>query len=414
MPPTSLLLNPHATIAIDVRFYDEEEKKAFESWANAARITSITGTIIKVPVAEFLAYFLIHRKGLSPLRYPNLNAVKQEIQKGSNDLEDWVSYDGKTLHVRTDTEKLEGSFTEHLGEAAGLAVANRIHHLNEADWIPIPIFAGKNGRKTFDWSYASDGKSFIEMEAKGSFCERTDRLAGLSGHKASIKAKKLDLAKPGHPRFNQRALRYGTITSIGKDPNSLLTVRLVDPEGEIYDRTPQDARILKRLRWASWIIRLIAGRTHLSVALQNRLTVLETSQNPGNFGGHPLLGGTGKAMEGESFIERFFMNHSTSKELNAAGVLTDFDKDYLLFIGLAREWFSPLIHQKFGDLTELKFGPTSAETMIDCVVTDHQIETEFREILPFDKLRSGGFHRFKRAAVLHRSAAGFVFGLVSK
>ncbi|WP_424313795.1 hypothetical protein [Haloferula sp.] len=390
------------------------EKSDFEKWANSTQIKSVAGRTIEVPGAEFLAYFLIHKKERSPSRYPDIQAIKQDIKMGSETLEEWVDYDGKTLHVCDDCDSLGNTFTEHLGEAAGLAVVNRIHGLNEADWMKIPEIPGRNGRKTLDWNYASDGKDFIEMEAKGAFTEKVDRLAEISGHKASIKTKKKDSSKTCHPRYNQRALRYGTITSISKNPNSLLTVRLVDPEGEDYDRNPHDARILKRLSWASWLICQIAGRTQFSVALQNRLAALLRTNDLVSFNKLSLLGGTGKPMEGSQFIDRFFANRTSSKELQSAGVLTQFDKEHLLFIGLSRRWMLPIIRQRFDEISKLNFEPRSKATQLDCVLSPHQMDTKFPDVPVEDLTEDGNLLRFRRKAVLHQSAGGMVFGLVSK
>lgn len=410
----SLLLDPKATISIDVKFYDDQEKKDFGKWANATKINSVAGHTIQVPAAEFLTYFLFHKKGLSPLRYPDLEAIKKGIQDGNDELAEWVSYDGKTLHVCPDVESLENSFTEHLGEAGGLAVTNRIHNLNEADWVKIPVITGPKGRKTLDWGYSSDGTNFIEVEAKGSFCERVDLLKGLSGHKVSIKAKKEDSGEKHHPRFNKKTLRYGTITSISEDPDSLLTVRLVDPEGDEHERTPHDTRILKRLAWAGWVIRLIASRTHLSVALQNRLAVLLRVDELSRYDNLPLRGGTGKPMPGEQFVDRFFVNRTTSREFQTAGALTPFDEEHLLFVGLGREWFLPLIGQQFNKISEMNFEPRSMATKLDCVVTPHQLETDFGDISREGKSPLGNLVQFERKAILHQSPAGMVFGLVSK
>lgn len=86
----------------------------------------------------------------------------------------------------------------------------------------------------------------------------------------------------------------------------------------------------------------------------------------------------------------------------------------MLFFGISREWFLPLIGQQFDKISEMDFEPKSTNTHLDCVVTRRQMETDFDDLLldwkhPRDKLV-----RFERDAVLHRTRAGLVFGLVSK
>ncbi len=95
----SLLLDPKATISIDVKFYDDQEKKDFGKWANATKINSVAGDTIQVPGAEFLAYFLIHQKVVSPVLYPNLEAVKKDLREGDERLSKWISFNGNSLNV---------------------------------------------------------------------------------------------------------------------------------------------------------------------------------------------------------------------------------------------------------------------------------------------------------------------------
>lgn len=411
----SLLLDPKSTVTIDVRYYNDDEKEAFRNWSSFEKIESLVEQNVQVPGAEFLVYFLIHQKTVSPTLYPNLEAVKKDLKEGGERLSKWIRYNGKSLSVYSYVDSLESNFTEHLGEAAALSVANRIHDLNEADWIKIPEIRGpkKISRRTLDWKYASDGVNFVEVEAKGAFRTRVDRLEKLSKHHSDIKAKKEDSKRPDHPHHKKAALRYGTIASFSKDPKSLLTVRLVDPEGETHTRTPLEARILKRLAWASWVIRLIASRTLLSIALQNRLAALLQVDDLDRHK-DPLKGGTGRPMETERYVERFFMNRTSSAELQSVGALSPYDEEHLLYFGISRDWFLPLIGQQFDKISEMDFEPKSMNTHLDCVVTRRQMESDFDDILLDGKHSRDKLVRFQRDAVLHRTPAGLVFGLVSK
>lgn len=79
------------------------------------------------------------------------------------------------------------------------------------------------------------------------------------------------------------------------------------------------------------MIRMIAGRTHLSVALQNRFAALVRARSLDDFEKISLRGGTGEPMSGEQIIDRFFNSRSRSDEFKAAGVLTAYDKKHFLY-----------------------------------------------------------------------------------
>lgn len=58
--------------------------------------------------------------------------------------------------------------SEHVGEAVGLSVMNRIHDITEADWRIIPARSGRAAKPSFDFQLASDNHHLIEVENKGS------------------------------------------------------------------------------------------------------------------------------------------------------------------------------------------------------------------------------------------------------
>jgi hypothetical protein len=412
----SLLLDPNATITMDVRYYDRTEKDKFDGWSNASKINSVAGHLIRVPVAEFLTYFIFHKKKHKPARYPSITEVKAAVAKAEALLEEWISYNGKSLHVADDCQSLPTGITEYLGDAAAMTVANRIHGFTEADWTDIKELRGRGKSfETLDWEYASDGYQIVEIEAKGAFCDRVNKRAEVSMHKASIVSKKAASTDPKHPHFKATAIRYGMIASISQDPESLLTVRLVDPPGDDYERTPFDIQILKRLTWIASVIRIIGPRTHLSVALLNRIAALERATDLEKFDGVSLLGGSGNVLGGsENDTDRFFLHRSYSREFNAAGVVTNYDKKHLLFLGISRKWIAPIVRQQFKALSALHFDARSASTIVNCVITRHQLESEGFGGQIEDETEEGNHVSFTRKAVLHQSLGGLVFGLVSK
>ena len=108
------------------------------------------------------------------------------------------------------------------------------------------------------------------------------------------------------------------------------------------------------------------------------------------------------------------MNRTSSAELQVAGALTPYDEKHLLFFGISREWLLPLISQQFEKISEMGFEPSSTKNKLKCVVTRKQMESDFGDILFDEKPSRDKLVRFERDAVLHRTPAGLVVGLVSK
>lgn len=407
--------NRPGNIEVAVEYYDASERALFLNGRYPAEIANIAGRRIQIPISEFLTYSLFYLKQHQSRKYPNISAVARKIDRADAELSEWVQWDGNSLRVNDDSDSLDTSITRRLGDAVGMAVANDIHGLNDADWDFIEERPGRGGIMTLDWHVASDGNQHIEVESKGRVIANSSTLRGLSGAFDSIKAKKSAAAQPGYHR--PPALRYGTILAIDKNPGSTMHCRLVDPDGSPSKRDPKTSRLINRLSWAINIVAIISRRSSLTVALNNRLAVLEKLHDPFVLADVPLLKGDGTTMDldpkKETSYSPFFQYRSTVDGEPYGGVVTNFDKDHLLFFGLHEDWLCALAKQNFTKVLAMSFKPRTMQIKVHCVMSRRQ----FKELKLMNRIEvpegESPSVSFVLPSVIHTSKAGMAFGLVS-
>lgn len=407
--------NKPGNVEVVVDYYDREEQRLFQQGNYPTQIANIAGRRIQIPIAEFLTYSLFYLKEHQSRTHPDIAAVARHVDRADAELSVWVQWDGKSLRVNDDSDSLDNSITRRLGDAVGMAVANDIHGLNDADWNFIKEKPGAGGVRTLDWHFASDGKQHIEIETKGRVIADSSRLTGLIGAYNSIKAKKVAAAKPGYHR--PRALRYGTILAIDKIPGSTMHCRLVDPEGSPSKGDPKASRLNNRLSWATNIVAIISRRSSFTVGLNNRLAALERLDDPFALSGVPLLKGDGTPMDldpqRETTYSPFFQYRSTVHHEPFGGVVARFDKDHLLFFGLHEDWLSVLAKQDFMKVLSMTFRPGTLETKVHCVMSRRRFEeAKLKGRIPVSEAENPSVS-FTLPAVIHTSAGGMAFGLVT-
>jgi len=286
------------SLEVCVEFYDENEKKKLQAYPLANRIGEVVSKPINIPYAEFLTYYLFHRKR------PELSGISSYAQLGGKIdtarkmLEDFVKRSDHSLFVPKGIIELPIYVSENIGESVGLSVINRIHGLSEADWNRIPVSRGVGARPVFDYEHlASDGKSIIQLEAKGS-CVKTNvkKTSSISNHKSDILKKKSAIRlEERRKNYNHPAqVRYGTITSIDRKKDGIIKCRLVDPAPLPFNFNPKILRILNRLIFLRDWISFIMPRSQLSIALANRIVSLERIEDVFKFEDEPLVDGKGK------------------------------------------------------------------------------------------------------------------------
>ena len=115
-----------------------------------------------LPTAEFLAYYLFHRKRLGIPGYRDYKTIGNKLNVALAAIDECLDLNGSSISTPQGAKQQLNEISEHVGEAIGLGVANRIHNLTEADWDPIDQQRGRKASPTFDFQVASTGRNRVQ------------------------------------------------------------------------------------------------------------------------------------------------------------------------------------------------------------------------------------------------------------
>jgi hypothetical protein len=87
-------------VSILVDFYDDEEKKRLLGYQRAAEIVALAGTVVTVPLAEFLTYYLFYRKRPGKEGHRSYAELAKKTDKSLSDLEDFVDIGAGTTGIK--------------------------------------------------------------------------------------------------------------------------------------------------------------------------------------------------------------------------------------------------------------------------------------------------------------------------
>lgn len=307
--------------------------------------------------------------------------------------------------------------SEHVGEAIGLAVMNRIHGLTEADWGPIPEQRGRGAAQSFDFQLASDGESFVQVETKGSSVDDNRSLVkAVKAQKRNIDKKKRNLAalaKIGND-LHPASLRYGTITVVDARKDGNIRCWLTDPPPSQVDDTPQRFKLLNRVRHLRDWITFISSRSPLAAALATRVAALEAMTDPFELDGVPLRQGNDEPF---NFATRrhstFLASKSRVTDGPAGGVVVQLSDRELLFLGIREQILILASEQQFDGIIRYKAEVGSLTKTIECRFSTRRFQSlrlppAFRQ----STTQTGGDFHFRLRGTLHYSAEGLVFGIL--
>lgn len=258
-------------------------------------------------------------------------------------LEGCVDFNGSSIISAQGIEKQPNYITEHVGEAIGLSVVNRIHDLTEADWTPIPQESGPNAHKTLDYEFdlASDGNVLVQVENKGSAVkDNRQKTQSISQHKSAIGSKKADQRAIGGAGV--AVIRYGTITVLDKRHDGHIKCWLTDPDGPYEEISPLNLKLLRRLYFLARWISLVATRSQLASALMTRVRAVRSLENPFTLDNVPLLRGSGAPFEYIPFDRAghhttFMSSKARIKDGPAGGHAVQLDRGPLMFLGFRED-----------------------------------------------------------------------------
>ena len=191
----SLLDEPANNFHLEVDFFDDQERERLLRYPTANQIREIVETGLSVKRAQFLTYYMFHKRRPGKEGFRDYTQLGSKIGHAAADLDGWVAPREGSIGTVSDVETQDRAITERIGEAASLCVAGEIHNIHDADWDRLPEHRGRSGFPTFDFqhneAFASDGNHIIQIEAKGTSVEDTRILApSMRTHKSKIDAKK--------------------------------------------------------------------------------------------------------------------------------------------------------------------------------------------------------------------------------
>ena len=327
-------------IEVNVDFYDESEKAKLMQYPTATTMDKLVPGRLRIPTAEFLTYYFFHNIKLGIEGYRDFDSVSKRVYLHLNSIRQYFNFEDGSIRNRG-TNGQEKGVTEHIGEAIGLSVINRFHGMTKADWKPI--YEGKI--KTFDYQLASDGKNFVQLEAKGS-SGNNNRLktSAVSKQKRRIADKKSSLnliskfGKDPHPA----SIRYGTITVIDNRSDSIVRCLITDPPSKAIEEDPKSFRLIARMSFLHNWISFISPRSAIATALATRIADLEALKNPYELDGIPLMRANREPFDYSKFggyrKTSFMASKSHVPDGPAGGIVVQISNDELFFWASERNY----------------------------------------------------------------------------
>jgi hypothetical protein len=399
-------------IRVDVDFYDADERRKLLQYPTAAAIDALVSRPVDVPTAEFLTYYLFHKKRLGSPLYSNYRSIGTRIASALAALDGCIAFNGHSVGRAEGSGGQINEVSEHVGEAIGLSIVGRIHGLTDADWEPIPTQSGRRGKPTFDYQIASDGHRFVEVENKGSSVDDNRTIGpSVSAQKRRIDEKKQKLtgsptdasAVPASP------LRYGTIVVADARRDGNIRCWLTDPTPEDLMADPRLFRVLARMRFLWEWVSFISVRSQLASALATRLADLESVSDAFELANVPLRRGTGEMFD----LSGFFNNKSRVADLNAGGLIVRLSSEALFFVGIRAELLSLVSEQDFDATAGYRAEVETADRAVECRVNkDTFAAWELGGAVEAGQERGGPNVVFRLRGQIHAAPSGLVFGVL--
>lgn len=400
---------PRESICVDVAFYDENHRSLLLKLPNSQQILSTVANGIQIPTAQFLTYYLFHKKRLGKDGYRGYHDLEAHISKAIGEIEDWIEFAENTVSAAADARPFDRTLTERYGEAIGLSVVNALHGLHEADWDKIPERPGRHGLKTFDYA-ASDGVRMIQVETKGCVIETprpTDQ--NVRNHKNSIELKKSSIAKTEDYPYSAD-VRYGTIAALTYEGRPRCW--LLDPPSDIA-LNPRRWRLIARMNFIADLIVFLLPRSQLASSLVTRVADVAALRDPFELDGLTLIRPDGKAIGRVVEMDWMDAPHDRLSYVDGSptvGHILILKQDRLFFIGIRDDLIDLAISQDFHAILEQSAPPHSTTKWVLCRIPRGRATR--RGVESLDQKRRKDRIEFWAKGQLFYSAGGLVFGVV--
>jgi hypothetical protein len=401
------------TVAIKVDFYDNKERESFLRTPFPIGLQNLPITLT-LPTPEVLTYYLYYKKQPGVPGYSTHDEVAQRWYEALVEFNGQLTLSNHSIR-RIPNVTLDTGTTERVGEALSLSVASYLHGLHEADWGRIPE---SNTRKSLDFQYpltASDGKRFIQLEAKGSSTDNNDNKSdSVTHHKASIRAKK----NAATSEERQESVMYGMIGVIDDRRDSAARCWLVDPPANMRG-DPKRLRIINRLDFITSLISLISPRSVFAAALQTRLSAINAVEDVSALDGIPLIKGNGEPFPFKDFLRSSHTPLLGGRSMvlggQSVGDVAVVAKDVLLFVGIDEGLIPMVAGQTFGEIEEYRFESQMMPETVQCVVSKGRFDKTFKKFITLPGKKpsvSGGYVYFNIDGYLIHSESGLVVGVL--
>ncbi len=412
---------PQELVRVDVSFYNEREREKLLRYPTASVIEKITASPVDIPIAEFLTYYLFHRKRVGTSGYGSYRSIGQRLHVALSSLDGVIKFNGLSIQTPEDALRQLPEISEHIGEAAGLSVIARIHDVTEADWAPIATQGGPRASRSFDFQMASDGHRFVQVENKGSSVP-DNRILGDAVRKqyAKIVEKKAKLQERAATGTdpNPASVRYGTITVMGSRVDGNLRCLLTDPPPAPRDEPPRRFRLIQRMRFIRDWVSFISPRSQLAAALSTRVAALEMLADPFELSGVPLKKGndTPFVINPYSFLgshSGFLANKSRVTDGPAGGEIVQLSDDALFLLGIREDLVAYTVSQENDAILAYKNVAATIDKTVECTVSDARLRSLRLPESTLERVRvSGRYRHFRLDGRLHYSPFGLVFGVL--
>lgn len=408
-------------IEVDVAFYNNAEKQALLAYPSGKTMEELVKRPLHIPTAEFLTYYLFHRKRLGTAGYRDYVTIGRKIDRALSAIDECLDFNGKSVCTPPGVARQLNEISEHVGEAVGLAVVNRIHGLTEADWEPIQQQYGRGAAPTFDFQIASDGHDMLQLEAKGSsVADNGTQDQAVCHQRTRIKEKKdklQALAKAGSDPF-PAGLRYGTIAVVDSRRDGRAKCWLVDPPADETSKIPRRFRLLRRMRFLKDWICFLSPHSPLAAALATRVAALHTLHDPFELDKSPLLRGDGEAFaftpfSGGQAHSTFMAAKAKIADRPAGGNILQLSDRALFFIGIHEQLLVLAAEQDFAHTMAFNFQAGTSDEAVECLISRRRFERMTVPASLNPQAHQGGTYvAFRLPGRIHYSPAGLVFGVI--
>jgi len=359
---------------LGVSYYNDNHQSLLERSEFVEQIRKIVASGVEIDDKTMMVYMLFtEQKPFEGFR--DFRDIEALLPGRISEIEHYFDFSGGTLRARFPSQLMENQRIERAGVGAALVAMNMVAGLHHADWEKIEI----SQIKDLDFRHplsetsllASNGATFLEVEAKGSVVENVDaKQSVISHHRKSIEEKKEAQRSSGN-----QELMFGVITAIPTAVDQLASIRLLDPPGTGYPADPTKYRLLARLLYYRRICSYVT-RLQMLPALSTRIASLAATDDYTYLDGMHLLDWTGRAYGAKKWT---FRNKSLIPALEAVGHVYPISFEEFAFHGHAIEILNLLANQRFEDI--VSYSASKAGTH----------EVEFDATISRSRLSQWGF-----------------------